>query len=132
MDFSIYKSRLKEYLISHGFSNFESNIRCFSGNHKDDIPSMQIHDDGFKCYACGVTGDIYDAVGYLEKIQKKYDQFKFIEKFFNGNNASIPPKEKFIINQDSAQKLTKYMRELAKFNTNNRLLFAKHRKYCPS
>jgi hypothetical protein len=61
------------------------------GGHKngDANPSLQIREDGFKCYGCGIQGDIYDAVEILEGITDKKGQYDFIERFCGG--APVTP-----------------------------------------
>lgn len=63
---------------------------------------MQIWDDRFKCYGCGISGDIYDAVEILEGITDKKEQYDFIEKFFGGVPAG--PINSFKPAEDKARK----------------------------
>jgi hypothetical protein len=86
-DFNKYKSRLKEYLRQKNVDVTINPTHCFNtGGHKngDANPSLQLWDNGFKCYGCGIHGDIYDAARILEGITDKKEQFNFIEKFFGG------------------------------------------------
>lgn len=94
MDFDKYKKRLLEYLRQKDVDVKINPTHCFNQSaHKngDRNPSCQIWDDGFKCYGCGISGDIYDAVEILEGITEKKEQYEFIEKFFNG--APVKPVE---------------------------------------
>ena len=87
MDFDKYKSRLKEYLRAKNVDLSKNPTHCFNqSGHKngDRNPSCQIFDDAYKCYGCGVAGDIYDAVELLEGITEKKEQYEFVEKFFDG------------------------------------------------
>jgi hypothetical protein len=64
-------------------------IRCFSPDHEDKNPSCQISEDGFFCHACGIHGDIYDAIGILEGITDKTEQYLFAEKIFDGGPSGV-------------------------------------------
>ncbi|MDR2734279.1 MAG: toprim domain-containing protein [Spirochaetota bacterium] len=96
MNFDLYKNRLKEYLAHKGVDVSKSPTHCFnSGAHRhgDATPSCQLWKDSFKCHGCGITGDIYDAVGLLEDITDKKAQFEFVEKFFGGaRDAAAAPR----------------------------------------
>jgi len=94
MDFDKYKKRLLEYLRQKNVDIKINPTHCFNQSaHKngDRNPSCQIWEDGFKCYGCGISGDIYDAVEVLEGITEKKEQYEFIEKFFDG--APVKPVE---------------------------------------
>jgi phage/plasmid-associated DNA primase/5S rRNA maturation endonuclease (ribonuclease M5) len=87
LDFDKYKNRLKQYLKEKGVDTSKSPTHCFNqSGHKngDANPSMQLHEDNYKCFGCGITGDIFDAVEILEGITDKSKQYEFVEKFFNG------------------------------------------------
>jgi hypothetical protein len=87
MDFNKYKNGLKEYLRQKGVDVSINPTHCFNQDaHKngDANPSCQLFDESFKCYGCGITGDIYDAVEILEGIDDKTKQYEFVEKLFDG------------------------------------------------
>ncbi|MDR2097680.1 MAG: toprim domain-containing protein [Spirochaetaceae bacterium] len=91
-DFEKYKPRLKDYLRQKNVDVSINPTHCFNtSGHKngDANPSLQIWDDSFKCYGCGINGDIYDAVEILEGITDKKEQYDFIEKFCGG--APVTP-----------------------------------------
>ena len=95
IDFNQYKHRLREYLLMHGIeADKKENIKCFSPTHQDEKPSCQIFDDYFKCYACGIHGDIYDAVEILEGITERGKQFKHIQQVFGGSIDITQPIQK--------------------------------------
>lgn len=99
MNFELYKSRLIEYFQLQGIKAHEGLTNCFSPNHADKNPSCQLFEDSFKCYSCGIHGDIYDAVEILEGITDKAEQFKRLEKVFGGDFIPVklapkPDKEK--------------------------------------
>jgi hypothetical protein len=51
----------------------------------------------FICYnpQCGASGDIYDAIGILEGISDKKEQYLWAEKIFDGGSVySVPPQNK--------------------------------------
>jgi len=94
VDFDKYKHRLKEYLRQKNVDVSKSPTHCFNqSGHKngDANPSCQLFDEGYKCYGCGISGDIYDAVEILEGITDKNKQYEFVENFFNG--APVKPIE---------------------------------------
>lgn len=41
-------------------------IRCPNPEHADENPSCTAFPDGFKCWSCGLRGDVVDLAGYLE------------------------------------------------------------------
>jgi phage/plasmid-associated DNA primase len=87
LDFDKYKPRLKEYLRQKGVDVTKNPTHCFNAaghKHGDANPSLQIFDDSYKCYGCGIQGDVYDAVEILEGIKDKKEQYEFVEQFFNG------------------------------------------------
>jgi DNA primase len=112
MDFGKYKNRLEHYLGLKGYNNFNNNIKCFSGTHEDNNPSMKIKNDIFKCYSCGFKGDIYDAIAHFEKIGDKKEQFIFAEKLFgNGTEYIKPTKKTFEIDKEAYDIVTNYIRD---------------------
>ncbi len=38
--------------------------------HKEDTPSFRVHASFYKCFGCGVSGDVIDAVAHFEGISK--------------------------------------------------------------
>jgi hypothetical protein len=91
-DFDKYKKHLREYLRQKNADVSINPTHCFNtSGHKsgDANPSLQIWDDGFKCWGCGIKGDIYDAVEILEGITDKKEQYDFVEKFCGG--APVEP-----------------------------------------
>lgn len=142
IDFNQYKPRLREYLLMHGIeADKTENIRCFSPSHQDDKPSCQIFDDYFKCYACGIHGDIYDAVEVLEGITERGKQFSHIQQIFGGGIELSPilPKAKkeyklTLIPEEKTQQFESYLkkitnetvlknflRERARYSSNNKI-----------
>jgi phage/plasmid-associated DNA primase len=92
--FEQYKNYLKQYLRQKGVDLSKNPTHCFNQSaHKngDANPSCQIWEDGYKCYGCGITGDIFDAVEILEGITDKKEQLEFIEKVFNGASVTQIP-----------------------------------------
>jgi hypothetical protein len=80
-----YKPYLKEYLRQKGVDVSMDPTRCFNaGEHKcgDKRPSLQIWNDGYKCYGCGIQGDIYDAVRFFEKLEDIEKQYEFLRALY--------------------------------------------------
>jgi phage/plasmid-associated DNA primase len=98
LDFGKYKHRLLEYLRYKGFEppRHEGLISCFSPDHDDKNPSCQVSEESFFCHSgkCGINGDIYDAIGILEGITDRAEQYKFAEKLFDGGATVTPAKPK--------------------------------------
>ena len=92
MDFSKYKNSLLQYLQYKGIEAQRGLIRCFNPQHEDKNPSCELFEDHFKCYSCGIHGDIYDAVEILQGITDKAEQFKEIERTFGGEIVSCTEK----------------------------------------
>jgi phage/plasmid-associated DNA primase len=95
-DFDKYKTDLKKYLHQKNVDISINPTHCFNKrghSHGDANPSLQIWDDAFRCYGCGIHGDIYDAVEILEGITDKKEQYEFIEKFCGG--APVTPIEPY-------------------------------------
>jgi phage/plasmid-associated DNA primase len=92
LDFEKYKHRFLEYLRLKSIDSHPGLIRCFSPDHEDKNPSCQISEDGFYCHSlgvCGINGDIYDAIGILEGITERKDQYLFAEKLFDGGPGAV-------------------------------------------
>jgi hypothetical protein len=69
-------------------------IHCFSPDHDDHNPSCQVTEETFFCHSgrCGIHGDIYDAIGILEGIPDKKEQYLFAEKYFDGGPVYSAPR----------------------------------------
>lgn len=115
MNFDKYKNRLIEYLQLKDIKAQRGLIRCFNPNHEDKKPSCELFDDHFICYSgkCGIHGDIYDAVEILEGITDKAEQYKAIERAFDGNytptTALTKTEEKFTPDKNACSALEKYL-----------------------
>lgn len=56
------KQRVTMTDVLHRYGIKIRNTNCICPFHDDETPSMQIHPDGFKCHACGESGDIFTFV----------------------------------------------------------------------
>lgn len=120
MDFSKYKNNLLQYLQCKGIEAQRGLIRCFNPQHEDKNPSCELFEDHFKCYSCGIHGDIYDAVEILQGITEKAEQYKEIERTFGGTStATLLPKKSapktrkaddFTTDPDCVKKLEDYFK----------------------
>jgi hypothetical protein len=81
-DFQKYKNRLFDYLNTKGIEIKGGICHCINPTHEDKHPSCVVSPICFYCPACDAHGDIYDAVGFLEGITDKKNQFHFVENFF--------------------------------------------------
>lgn len=62
------QKHLPEYLGKHGIDT-SRNFQCINPKHNDSSPSMSIirpDEIRFYCHGCGCTGDIFDAMHFLE------------------------------------------------------------------
>jgi phage/plasmid-associated DNA primase len=116
MDKEKYKHRLKEYLRQKGFDTSESPMRCFNreAHANGDIhPSCVINEDRFNCMAgaCGIRGDIYEAVKILEGITDFKEQYAFLEKFFGDGYvfAPVKPAGKFTPDSEACKRFEAYL-----------------------
>lgn len=133
IDFTKYKDRLVDYARSNGIQASDGiNVSCFFPSHgsSDSSPSLSFKDNHYRCFKCNIAGDIYDLAGYFHKTDDKLEQYKIIEKFYDGVSWTPPPvKEKSHYNEKAAAKVCDYMREQAKENFNKVLSFAEKRGY---
>jgi hypothetical protein len=133
-DFDKYKNYLKDLLIRYGKDTSRNPMPCISPDHIDSKPSMLIYDDYFKCQSCNCNGDIYDAVGILESISKKADQYKFIDKIYgSGTNDDFLAKKKqekkeFIIDKKAEKQVREYIVAQAQNNQEKITEYLKQRK----
>lgn len=87
--------------------------------HKDKTPSMKIYKDGFRCFSCGWSGDIFDFVRFM-------DNLSFKEAFISlgGTYDNEDPKEvsrKIRLAEMERQKKTEAeaeMKRIVKMNSN--------------
>jgi len=112
IDFKKYKNCLKELLRNYNFNVNKNPTNCINPSHKDSNPSMLLYDDYFHCQSCDVKGDIFDAIGLLEGIGQKIDQYKRIDEIFGSGNMNYHPNNKkkvFEIDKQSENKLREYL-----------------------
>ena len=117
MDYSKYKKRLWDYLKMKGVTPQRGLIKCINPQHCDHNPSCELFEDYFKCYSCGCSGDIYDAVELLEGITSKKDQYIFLENTFGGNytpsqisySCESSKSKKFEVNPESVKLLDNFI-----------------------
>ncbi len=114
LNFARYKNNLKQYLSSRGVDVDKNPTYCINPEHSNtNTPAMLLYDDYFECKSCGAKGDIYDAVGYLQGIPEKTEQFIEIEKFFTGlspENMSENKKRDFKPSLTAEKKLYEYLK----------------------
>lgn len=95
-DFDKYKNALRDYLSQKGIDYSQGNIRCINPSHEDAGPSMAVYEDNCYCFACAKLFDIYDAVGFLEGITDRGEQFRWVDFHFGNGEGTISkytPKE---------------------------------------
>lgn len=99
---------LIEYLEKKGI-NTARNFKCINPEHHDDSPSMSIvHPENirFYCHGCGATGDIFDAVHFLENKPVAGPAFTtetigYLGKMFNVEVQYTEPTEEEIYELDT-------------------------------
>lgn len=87
IDMNALKPRLREYLMHirpEWNGNPKTSFRCINPEHEDKNASCRYRDKSnrFKCYSCGKTGDILDAIQLFEGIQTKKDAINRASTFF--------------------------------------------------
>ena len=67
-----------------GDGNPRYTMLCLSPNHADNSPSFMYRTDRhtFKCYSCGVQGDVVDLVSLVRSLDFK-ESLKFLKEFAN-------------------------------------------------
>jgi hypothetical protein len=85
-DYAKYAGCLREYLATKGIEIKNNKCRCLDPAHEDKNPSCLVGKNVFHCLACGIKGDIYDAVQLLEEapLIDREKQFDFLKNFFFG------------------------------------------------
>lgn len=95
--------RLKSYLKDYCIHNLEQDPKdktgtkficpsCGSGKGKSKTPAFSIKADTnkYKCFSCGIAGDIFDLMEYTEHITDKAGQFNKINELYGDNAGSKP------------------------------------------
>lgn len=80
-----YKTYLWDYLEQyHNVSNPKRFFHCLNPNHTDNNPSMMFTDkyNICKCFACGVSYDIFDLIGLDYDLPSFRDQIKKVEELY--------------------------------------------------
>lgn len=80
-----YKTYLWDYLKQHhNVSNPKKFFHCLNPNHTDNNPSMMFTDkyNICKCFACGVSYDIFDLIGLDYNLSSFRDQIKKAEELY--------------------------------------------------
>lgn len=83
---SQYRSYLWDYLERyHGLKNKKHFFRCLNPNHTDNHPSMMYTDKYYicKCFACGISYDIFDIVGLDYNLNSFRDQLLKLREIYN-------------------------------------------------
>ena len=121
-DFDKYKNALRDYLTQKGIDFFRKNIRCINPAHKDAGPSMAVYEDNCYCFGCNKRFDIYDAVGFLEGISDRGEQFRWVDSHFGTGEGSIskyvpkepvPAKEKKEPDKKALETLENYFKKIS-------------------
>ena len=82
-----YKGYLWDYLEKyHGLKNQKQFFHCLSPDHTDNNPSMMFTDkyNICKCFACGVSYDIFDLVGLDYNLSNFRDQLLKVQEIYDG------------------------------------------------
>jgi len=122
MELDKYRRKLSEYLKHKGVDTSINPTSCpnVSAHKRGDVkPSFSIYEKNgaefCQCFACGISGGIYDMIGHLEGITDLPEQYAFAEKLFG--NASYTPspakgrkRSDFQCNPRQMEILEKYLR----------------------
>lgn len=118
---TIFKTDIKDKLLAFCQDNLELKGKkficpyCGSGTGKNGTPAFSLFDDNtrFKCFSCGMSGDIYDLAKYLNITQKQLNETYSLQatqnpkiKIFQTKsktiNTNLDQKKKSEINENQA------------------------------
>lgn len=80
-----YKQFLKDFLEDYGLMNDPTkNIHCINPEHEDVHPSACFYEDRnvVRCFVCGKSYDIYDAIGFQFGLTSFSEQLKKAEELY--------------------------------------------------
>lgn len=101
-DINKLKSYLSNYLMMyHGIDNLRKPFHCLNPTHPDIHPSMFYTDKYFicKCFACGVTYDIFNLIKMDYSLDDFKEQVKKVTELFDLDNIKVEfhePKESIL------------------------------------
>ncbi len=77
------KISILQYLADKGIKvRYRRIFRCPTGSHDDEHPSCVVYDNPkgeyIKCFACNLSGDIFNLVGELEGLPTYKEQYYFL------------------------------------------------------
>jgi hypothetical protein len=130
-NFSKYKNTLKQVLNHFGIKTAGKIIRCFSPTHPDKNPSMEISENHFCCYSCGITGDVFDVIETLEGESNKLEQLKRVKQIVGDSWQDLPPKNDYKNFSPSSAAQKKIVEILKKNNDINGILNYLHSRHNP-
>ena len=82
-----YKQYLPDYLNKyHNITNLKKFFHCLNPEHTDNNPSMMFTSkyNICKCFACGVSYDIFDLIGIDFNITNFKDKIRKVEEIYEG------------------------------------------------
>lgn len=81
-----YKKYLKDFLVDNGMmaENSKNNFRCIDPSHDDQNPSAHLYEDNqiVKCFGCGKSFDIFDAIGFRYKLSTFQEQLEKAKEIY--------------------------------------------------
>ncbi len=112
LPYNKYKNHLKSILAHFGKPHQTNPEYCFA--HGESVnsksKSMILKADKFDCKSCGEHGDIYDAIGIIEGISDKGEQFKRVSQIIDGGNYMPEKKQtEFYPDSSAEKKLLEYV-----------------------
>ena len=132
-----FKTDVKDKLLSFCQDNLELKGKkficpyCGSGTGKNGTPAFSLFDDNtrFKCFSCGMSGDIYDLAKYLNITQKQLNETYSLQATKNPKIKIFQTKSK-TINTNLDQKKKSEINEIQADFSKNFKEWAKAIKNC--
>jgi len=133
IDFKKFRPEFKRILNYLGIDTSGNLVRCIDPAHRDQKPSMSLNDETFKCFSCGVNGDVYDAVGLITGITDPAERYREVERILGVAPAYTPRSQKknFTPNRKAEEKLKTYLEKKTAESRHEIEEYLKKRK-CPA
>ena len=125
-DINNYKNLLANYLIEkHGILNLKKKFKCLNPDHDDRHPSMSYSSkyNICKCFACGVSYDIFDIIGIDYGVNSFKDKLEIIDKLYPNISNIVFKKMDVVENKNNIIDFTNYFKKcISKIDETNYLI----------
>ena len=125
-DINNYKNLLANYLFEkHGILNLKKKFKCLNPDHDDIHPSMSYSSkyNICKCFACGVSYDIFDIVGIDYGVNSFKEKLEIIDKLYPDISNEVLKKIDVVESENNQIDFTNYFTNcISKIDETNYLL----------